>query len=73
VGTASVRDLRPTGRTFNDYPEMDIDQTVEVNGFQSDVTHTEPISPAILPRLAPGASIEVKVDPDDHSQLILIG
>ena len=73
LGTATVKALRPTGRTVNEWPEMDIDLTVDVNGFQSEVTHTEPVSPAILPRLVPGGTISVKADPQDHSQLMLIG
>ena len=72
MGTATVKELRPTGRTFNEWPEMEIDLTVDVNGFQSDVTHTEPVSPAIQPRLVPGGTITVKVDPEDHSQLIFV-
>ncbi len=72
MGTATVGELRPTGRTINQWPEMEIDLTVDVNGFQSDVTHTEPVSPAIHPRLVPGNTVTVKVDPQDHSQLIFI-
>jgi len=72
MGTAVVKELRPTGRTFNEWPEMEIDLTVDVNGFKSEVTHTEPVSPAVLPRLVPGGTITVKVDPQDHSQLIFI-
>jgi hypothetical protein len=73
MGTATVKALRPTGTTINEWPEMDIDLTVDVNGFQSEVTHREAVSPAILPQLVPGATINVKADPQDHSQLILIG
>ena len=72
MGTATVKQLRATGRTFNEWPEMEIDLTVDVNGFTSDVTHTEAVSPAILPRLVPGGTITVKVDPQDHSKLIFI-
>ncbi len=72
MGTAVVKELRPTGRTFNEWPEMEVDLTVDVNGFQSEVTHTEPVSPAVLPRLVPGGTITVKVDPHDHSQLIFV-
>jgi len=72
-GTATVKELRPTGKTVNDRHEMEIDLTVDVNGFQSEVTHTEAVSPAILPQLVPGATIKVKADPQDHSQLILVG
>ena len=73
MAKATVKELRPTGRTFNVWPEMEIDLMVDAGGFQNEVTHTEPVSPAILPRLVPGATIDVKVDPQDHSQLILIG
>jgi hypothetical protein len=72
MGTATVKQLRATGRTFNEWPEMEIDLTVDVNGFTNDVTHTEAVSPAILPRLVPGGTITVKVDPQDHSKLIFI-
>ena len=72
MGTAVVKELRPTGRTFNEWPEMEIDLTVEVNGFESEVTHTEPVSPAVLAAARPGGTITVKVDPQDHSQLIFI-
>jgi len=73
MGTATVKELRPTGRYINQMPEMELDLTVDVNGFQSEVTHTSAISPAILPRLVPGGSLTIKADPEDHSQLILIG
>ena len=73
MGTATVKGLRATGRTFNEWPEMDLELTVDVNGFTSDVTHTEPISPALLPRMVPGATIAIKADPQDHSRLVLIG
>lgn len=41
---------------------------VDVNGNQSNVTHTQVVSPAIIGQLQPGASAPVKVDPNDHSQ-----
>jgi len=45
--------------------------TVNVNGTESQVTHTQVVSPALIGQLQPGASVPVKVDPNDHSQLMI--
>jgi hypothetical protein len=45
--------------------------TVDVNGTVSDVTHTQVVSPAIIGQLQPGAQVPVKVDPNDHTQLMI--
>jgi hypothetical protein len=72
LGKATVRAMRDTGTLVNHMHVLELDLTVDVNGFQSDVTHSEPISPMLIGRLQPGAEISVKVDPQDHSRLILI-
>ncbi|MEO8093228.1 MAG: hypothetical protein ABI726_11050 [bacterium] len=72
LGKATITAMRDTGTVINEMHVLALDLTVEVNGFQSEVTHTEPISPLLIGRLAPGAEITVKVDPGDHSRLILI-
>ena len=46
-------------------------QGVDVGGSQSEVTHTQVVSPAVIGQLQPGASVPVKVDPSDHSQLMI--
>ena len=72
LGKATIKAMRDTGTVVNEMHVLALDLTVDVNGFQSEVTHTEPISPLLTARLTPGAEITVKVDPQDHSRLILI-
>jgi hypothetical protein len=45
--------------------------TVDVSGFTSEQTHTQVVSPAVLGQLQPGATVPCKVDPGDHSKLML--
>jgi hypothetical protein len=72
LGKATVRAMRDTGTLVNNMHVLELDLTVEANGFASEVTHSEPISPVLLGRLQPGAEITVKVDLNDHSRLILV-
>jgi hypothetical protein len=72
MGKATVRAMRDTGTLVNNMHVLELDLTVEANGFQSEVTHSEPISPVLLGRLQPGAEIAVKVDPNDSSRLVLV-
>ena len=70
-GTATIVQMVATGRTINMQPELQFQMTVDVNGSSSDVTHTQVVSPAIIGQLQPGAQVPVKVDPSDHSQLMI--
>lgn len=70
-GTATIQQMVATGRTINMQPELQFQMTVDVNGTQSAVTHTQVVSPAIIGQLQPGAQVPVKVDPSDHSQLMI--
>jgi hypothetical protein len=70
-GQATIRSLEATGKQVNYEPEMKLDLSVEVNGFTSDVTHVQVISPAVLPQLQPGATVACKVDPNDNSKLLI--
>ena len=70
-GTATIQQMVATGRTINMQPELQFQMTVDVNGSQSEVTHTQVVSPAIIGQLQPGAQVPVKVDPNDHSQLMI--
>lgn len=70
-GTATIVQLMATGKTVNMQPELQFQLTVDVNGSQSEVTHTQVVSPAIIGQLQPGAQVPVKVDPSDHSQLMI--
>jgi hypothetical protein len=70
-GTATIVQMVATGRTINMQPELQFQMTVDVNGSSSDVTHVQVVSPAIIGQLQPGAQVPVKVDPSDHSQLMI--
>jgi hypothetical protein len=70
-GTATIQQMVATGKTVNMQPELQFQMTVDVNGSQSDVTHVQVVSPAIIGQLQPGAQVPVKVDPNDHSQLMI--
>jgi hypothetical protein len=70
-GTATIQQMVATGKTVNMQPELQFQMTVDVNGTQSEVTHVQVVSPAIIGQLQPGAQVPVKVDPNDHSQLLI--
>jgi hypothetical protein len=70
-GTATIVQMQATGKTVNMQPELLFQMTVDVNGSQSQVSHTQVVSPAIIGQLQPGAQVTVKVDPNDHSQLMI--
>ena len=70
-GTATIQQMVATGKTVNMQPELQFQMTIDVNGNQSEVTHTQVVSPAIIGQLQPGATVPVKVDPNDHSQLMI--
>ncbi|HKH13851.1 MAG TPA: DUF3592 domain-containing protein [Solirubrobacterales bacterium] len=68
---ATVNMLQATGKNVNYQPEIQFDLTVNVNGHESQVNHTQVVSPAMLGQLQPGATVPVKVDPNDPSQLVI--
>ena len=69
-GTATIIQMQATGANINMQPELQFQLTVDVAGSQSTVTHTQVVSPAMIGQLQPGAQVPVKVDPNDHSQLM---
>ncbi|MGC1166430.1 MAG: hypothetical protein WA862_10005 [Solirubrobacterales bacterium] len=70
-GTATIIQMVATGQTINMQPELQFQMSVDVGGSVSTVTHTQVVSPAIIGQLQPGAQVPVKVDPNDHSQLMI--
>ena len=70
-GTATIIQMVATGQTINMQPQLQFQMSVDVNGSVSTVTHTQVVSPAIIGQLQPGAQIPVKVDPADHSKLMI--
>jgi hypothetical protein len=70
-GTAEIQQIISTGKMVNMQPEIQFQMTVNVNGQTSEVTHLQVVPPTIIPQLQPGATVPVKVDPNDHSQLMI--
>ena len=70
-GTATIQQILSTGKTVNMQPEIQFQMTVNVNGSTSEVTHLQVVPPTIIPQVQPGATVPVKVDPNDHSQLMI--
>ena len=69
-GTATINQMQATGKTVNMQPELQFQLTVDIGGSQSEVTHTQVVSPALIGQLQPGAQVPIKADPNDHSQLM---
>jgi hypothetical protein len=70
-GTATIISMVATGATINMQPQLQFQMSVDVGGDVSTVTHVQAVSPAIIGQLQPGAQVPVKVDPNDHSQLMI--
>jgi hypothetical protein len=68
---ATIKALRATGAEVNNQPQMEMDLTLDVNGTTSEVTHAQVVSMAMIGQLQPGATVPAKVDPNDHSRLML--
>jgi hypothetical protein len=70
-GTATIVQMQATGKRVDSQPELLFELVLSVGPSQSTVNHLQVVSPNLLGRLRSGAKIPVKVDPDDHSQLII--
>lgn len=70
-GTATIISMVATGATINMQPQLQFEMSVDVGGNVSTVTHVQAVSPAIIGQLQPGAQVPVKVDPNDHTQLMI--
>lgn len=69
-GTATVVAVRQTPTMINFQPMVEVDLTVLAAGRPPyPVTVTQVVSQVTLPRLQPGASVAVKVDPADASSV----
>jgi hypothetical protein len=72
VGCATVSDVRQTGTFINDNPECELDLHVSVDGGEPyRVTHRQVLAIVALPGFQPGASVPVRVDPDDPLNLVI--
>lgn len=70
-GMATVVQMQATGRHVNMQPELQFELVLKVGHRQRTVSHIQVVSAALVTQLRSGAQIPVKVDPDDHSQLLI--
>jgi hypothetical protein len=72
VGTATVSGVRQTGTFVNNNPECELELQVTVDdGEPYAVKHRQVLAMVALPGFQPGASVPVRVDPDDPASLII--
>jgi hypothetical protein len=72
VGSALVTALRDTGMTINDNPQCELDLQVTLEGVEPyNVTHKQVISRLAVAGFQPGATVPVRVDPNDLQTLIV--
>lgn len=72
IGTATVTALRDTGVTINEDPEVELDLLVTLEGVEPyAVTHRQVIYRLAVAGFQPGATVPVKVDPQDLQSLIV--
>ena len=70
-GQATINSMVATGKQVNYQPELQFELTVDVGGQTSDLTHVQVVSPAIIGQLQPGATVPCRVDPSDHTKLMI--
>ena len=60
--------------TLNEVPILEFDLGVTVGGFGPyPVTTEQAVSRPSVPRLQPGAEVNVKVSPDDPNRVVMVG
>jgi hypothetical protein len=71
-GTATIAGLRQTGTFVNENPQVEMDLDVSVEGLEPyRVTHRQVLAMVAIPQFQPGASVPVRVDPQDPQSLIV--
>lgn len=72
VGSATVSAVRQTGTFVNNNPECELALQVVLDGGEPyGVTHRQVLAMVALPGFQPGASVPVRVDPNNPQSLII--
>jgi hypothetical protein len=72
VGQARIDEITETGATINDNPQVRFNLTVTVPGRDPyPATLTQIVSQLAIGNFQPGATVPVKVSPDDPQTLII--
>lgn len=70
-GRARVKGMRETGRDAGGDPELELELDVEFEGARYSVVHCQVVSRLAVPDLRLGASLPVRVDPDNPTTLTI--
>jgi len=71
-GQATVKEMRDTGKLVNNMPEIEFDLDVQVEGRDPyTATLRQVVQHANLGQMQPGATVPVRVDPDDQNSLMI--
>ena len=71
-GTATVVSVAQTGMYVNDNPQVAMEPDASVEGLQPyRATHRQVLAMVAIPQFQPGASVPVRVDPQDPQSLIV--
>lgn len=69
---ATILEIRPTGSTYNDQPQVRIRLEVRPEGGAAYAAETEMIiNPVYLPQFQPGKIVRVRYDADDPSKVAI--
>ncbi|MCU1348218.1 MAG: hypothetical protein JWO56_1248 [Acidobacteria bacterium] len=72
VGSAVVTDIRQTGMFVNENPQVEMDLQVTVEGLPAyTATHRQIVAQIAIPQFQPGATVPVRVDPENPASLII--
>jgi hypothetical protein len=71
LGRAVVKGLRDTGRAAGSDPELELELDVEFEGARYPVVLLQVVSRLAVPDLRLGASLPVRVDPDNPTTLTI--
>jgi hypothetical protein len=70
VGRAKITAIRDTGTTVNENPQVEFDLAVSVNGgIPYPAQYRQIVSRLVIGSFQPGATVPVRVDPDDPQSL----
>lgn len=72
-GQATITSVAETNAYFGRSPIVRFELQVSVDGQPPyALTHTQPVSQLAIPRVQPGMTVPVKVDPNDGSKVALV-
>ncbi|MEA2493142.1 MAG: hypothetical protein QOJ29_1053 [Thermoleophilaceae bacterium] len=72
VGTAVITEVRQTGMFVNENPQVEMDLQVNVEGIPTyTATHRQVIAQIAIPQFQPGATVPVRVDPEDPTSVLI--